>query len=72
LNEPAIADMARALPATVEEVYRKAAACDQLRRRRLALESMRARGILVLETEPAHLSVHLVKRYLEIRQANLQ
>jgi uncharacterized protein (DUF58 family) len=56
----------------VEETYRKAAACDQLRRRRLALESMRSRGILVLETDPAHLSIHLVKRYLEIRQANLQ
>jgi uncharacterized protein (DUF58 family) len=56
----------------VAQTYRKAAACDQLRRRRLALESMRSRGILVLETDPAHLSVHLVKRYLEIRQANLQ
>lgn len=72
LNEPAIAEMARAVPATVEDTYRKAAACDQLRRRRLALENMRSRGILVLETDPAHLSVHLVKRYLEIRQANLQ
>ena len=72
LSEPAIAEIARSIPATVEETYRKAAACDQLRRRRLALESMRARGILVLETDPAHLSVHLVKRYLEIRQANLQ
>jgi uncharacterized protein (DUF58 family) len=72
LNEPAIAEMARAVPATAEDTYRKAAACDQLRRRRLALENMRSRGILVLETDPEHLSVHLVKRYLEIRQANLQ
>jgi uncharacterized protein (DUF58 family) len=72
LNEPAIAEMARAVPVTVEDTYRKAAACDLLRRRRLALENMRSRGILVLETDPAHLSVHLVKRYLEIRQANLQ
>ena len=72
LSEPAIGELARAIPATVEETYRKAAASDQLRRRRLAVESMRARGILVLETDPAHLSVHLVKRYLEIRQSNLQ
>jgi uncharacterized protein (DUF58 family) len=72
LNEPAISDVARALPATVADAYRKAAACDQLRRRRLAVESMRSRGILVLETDPVHLSVHLIKRYLEIRQANLQ
>jgi len=33
---------------------------------------MRARGILVLETDPEHLSVQLVKRYLAIRQADLQ
>jgi len=72
LSEPAIAEIARSIPSSVEETFRKAAACDQLRRRRLALESMRARGILVLETDPAHLSIHLVKRYLEIRQANLQ
>ena len=72
LSEPAVGEIARAVPATMEDTYRKAAACDQLRRRRLALENMRSRGILVLETDPAHLSVHLVKRYLEIRQANLQ
>ena len=72
LSEPAVGEIAHSIPATVEDTYRKAAACDQLRRRRLALESMRSRGILVLETDPAHLSIHLVKRYLEIRQANLQ
>jgi hypothetical protein len=33
---------------------------------------MRSRGILVLETEPQRLSIHLVRRYLEIRQADLQ
>ena len=72
LSEPAIAAIACSVPTTVAETYRKAAACDQLRRRRLALENMRARGILVLETDPAHLSIHLIKRYLEIREANLQ
>jgi uncharacterized protein (DUF58 family) len=72
LSEPAIAEVARSIPTTVAETYRKAAACDQLRRRRLALEGMRSRGILVLETDPAHLSIHLVKRYLDIRQGNLQ
>ena len=72
LTEPLIGAIAHSVPATVEDTYRKAAACDQLRRRWLALESMRSRGILVLETDPAHLSTHLVKRYLEIRQADLQ
>ena len=72
LTEPLIGAIARSAPTTVEETYRKAAACDLLRRRSLALENMRSRGILVLETDPAHLSVHLVQRYLEIRQADLQ
>jgi uncharacterized protein (DUF58 family) len=72
LTEPLIGAIAHSVPATVEETYRKAAACDQVRRRSLALENMRSRGILVLETDPAHLSVHLVQRYLEIRQADLQ
>ena len=72
LTEPLIVAIARSVPTTVEDTYRKAAACDQLRRRGLALENMRSRGILVLETDPAHLSIHLVKRYLEIRQADLQ
>src|SRR5258708_4484571 len=72
LPEPLIGATAHSVPATVEETYRKAAACDQVRRRSLALENMRSRGILVLETGPAHLSVHLVQRYLEIRQADLQ
>lgn len=72
LTEPKVRDLAHSIPATVEQTYRKAAAVDLSRRRRLALEHMRARGILVLETDPQHLSIHLVRRYLEIRQADLQ
>lgn len=72
LSEPKIRARAEQVPATVAETYQKAAAADLRRRRRLALEQMRARGILVLETDPEHLSVQLVKRYLEIRQADLQ
>jgi uncharacterized protein (DUF58 family) len=72
LSEPEIRALAGQIPASMAETYRKAAAADVLRRRRLAVEQMRARGILVLETDPEHLSVQLVKRYLEIRQANLQ
>ena len=72
LSEPKVRDIARQIPATAAETYQKAAGADLRRRRRLALEQMRGRGILVLETDPEHLSVQLVKRYLEIRQADLQ
>jgi uncharacterized protein (DUF58 family) len=72
LTEPKVREIAALVPATVEQTFQKAAAADLRRRRRLALEHMRARGILVLETDPEHLSIHLVQRYLEIRQADLQ
>jgi len=72
LTEPKIRELAEQIPATVAETYQKAAAADLRRRRRLVLEQMRARGIFVLETDPEHLSVQLVKRYLQIRQADLQ
>lgn len=72
LTEPRLCEMAEACPGSGIEVYRKAAACDLLRRRRLALEHMRGSGIMILETEPGRLSVQLVRRYLEIRRANLQ
>jgi uncharacterized protein (DUF58 family) len=72
LSEPGIREIADGIPETIEQTYRKAAAADLRRRRRLALEHMRSRGILVLETEPQRLSIHLVRRYLEIREADLQ
>ena len=72
VRDPRIGEIAHSIPNTLEETYRKAAACDQQRRRRLAVEKMRSKGILVMETDPAHWSIHLVKRYLEIRQADLQ
>jgi uncharacterized protein (DUF58 family) len=72
LSNPKIRDLAQSVPTTVGQTYQKAAAADLLQRRRLALEHMRARGILVLESDPEHLNIHLVQRYLEIRQADLQ
>ncbi|HNQ88863.1 MAG TPA: DUF58 domain-containing protein [Verrucomicrobiota bacterium] len=72
LVDARLREAAEGLPAGPSGSYRKAAACDLLRRRRLALEHLRAGGILVLETEPARLSIQLVRRYLEIRKADLQ
>ncbi len=71
-NQPRVVERARTTPGNLAETYQKAAALDLLRRRELALESMRARGILVLETDPGRLSVQLVRSYLEIRKGDLQ
>jgi uncharacterized protein (DUF58 family) len=72
LDEPRLAQMAEALPHDVAGTYIKAAAAQVQIQRQLALEYMRSQGTLVLATDPAHFSVHLVRRYLEIRQGDLQ
>lgn len=72
MSERRLLEAAGAAPVHQLDAWRQAAACDLLRRRRLALEHMRACGILVLECSPEHLSNRLIQRYLEIRQADLQ
>jgi uncharacterized protein (DUF58 family) len=72
LVEPRIAALAESEAKTAHETYVKAAACHMLLQRQLALEKMRNRGILVLESAPEQLTIQLIRRYLEIRKANLQ
>jgi uncharacterized protein (DUF58 family) len=72
LIEPRIAEIAASEPKTPREMYVKAGACHMLLQRQIALEKMRSRGILVLESSPEQLTVQLIRRYLEIRRANLQ
>jgi uncharacterized protein (DUF58 family) len=72
LTEPAIAGIAESTPQTIDETYLKAAAATVKLQRQLALEKMRNRGILTLEASPDTLTVQLIRRYLEIRKANLQ
>ncbi len=59
-------------PGNRRGAYNKAAASHLWLRRHLALEKMRNQGILVLETPPEELSIELIRRYLEIRKADLQ
>ncbi|OLE23808.1 MAG: hypothetical protein AUI36_33265 [Cyanobacteria bacterium 13_1_40CM_2_61_4] len=72
LTEPRIADIAESEPRTARETYLKAGAAHLRLQRELALEKMRNRGILTLEASPAQLTIRLIRRYLEIRRANLQ
>lgn len=72
MSEPGLKEAAEKHPTTEAEAWQVAAACDLLRRRRLALETMRSCGILVLDCYPDQLSHRLIRRYLEIRQADLQ
>ena len=72
LTEPRIAQIAESDPQSLQDTYVKAAAAHTKLQRHLALETMRTRGILVLETSPEQLSIQLIRRYLEVRRANLQ
>lgn len=72
LTEPRIATIAESEPNTIHETYLKAAASHLKLQRQLALEKMRSRGILTLEASPENLTIQLLRRYLEIRKANLQ
>ena len=72
LTEPRIATIAESQPETLRDAYVKAAASHTKLQRHLALETMRARGIMVLETSPEQLTIQLIRRYLEVRRANLQ
>jgi uncharacterized protein (DUF58 family) len=51
--------------------YRTAAASHVLLERILALNEMRSRGILVLETTPERLSLDVINRYLGIRKTSV-
>jgi uncharacterized protein (DUF58 family) len=72
LSDPELSETSFKSPNTPEEAWRMAAACDLLKRRRLALEIMKSHGVLVLECSPTQLSHQLIRRYLEIRRENLQ
>jgi len=70
--EKAVYRMAESAPADLDGAYHKAAAAHFSLQRRLALEAMRRCGIHILETPPERMSVQLVRRYLELRKADLQ
>ena len=72
LREPRISAIAEASPRDLHETYRTAAAAHLANSRQLALDTMRSRGILVLDAQPDRLTADLIGRYLEVRKANLQ
>ena len=71
-TEARVEHEAEATPGNRREAFLKAAASHLWLQRHLALETMRKRGILVLETPPEDLTIELIRRYLEIRRADLQ
>lgn len=71
LLEQRLYEVADQTPLDLHQSYCKAAAGHVILERQLALDDMRSKGIMVLETTPEHFSVHLVRKFLEIRKADL-
>ncbi len=71
LVEEKIYAAADQVPSDLHQSYLKAAASHVILERYMALDDMRSKGIMVLETTPEHFSIQLIRRYLEIRKTDL-
>ena len=71
IADPPLERHARAVPATVEAVYRQAVARELLYERAEALKAITARGGLALDVAPDALNLAAVNRYLEIKRRGI-
>jgi len=71
IGQPDLAELARAVPRNVEEMYRHAAALEVVERRQRLLRGLRDRGVLAIDIGAAGLAGALVNRYLEVKDRNL-
>jgi hypothetical protein len=71
IAQPELADLGRAVPKNVGQMYEHAAALEMIQRRELLMRRMRQQGILALEITPGSLSTALVNNYLETKDRGL-
>jgi uncharacterized protein (DUF58 family) len=71
IAQPELADLGRAVPKNVGQMYEHAAALEMIQRRELLMRRMRQQGILALEITPGALSTALVNNYLETKDRGL-
>lgn len=66
-TDPALVRLARSLPETAAQAYRKAVAQDAFVRRRAARAALERGGVLVVDASPEQLGAAAVSRYLQIK-----
>jgi uncharacterized protein (DUF58 family) len=71
MRAPELAAAAAAVPAVPAEMYRMLAAQETLERRDVLLATLRRRGALVLDLDPADLTSTVVGEYLKVKDRNL-
>lgn len=67
LRDPLIDRQAEAASASVGEGYSRAVALDLLRQRQVALETLKQKGVMVLDAPANQISELLVDRYLQLK-----
>jgi len=68
MAQPEVAAIARAVPETVEEMFRSAAAQEMASRRELLLARLRDQGALTLDTLPGLMTAAVLNHYLGIKE----
>ena len=68
MAQPEVASIARAVPNTVEEMFRSAAAQEMASRRDLLLARLRDQGAITLDTLPSQMTASVLNHYLSIKE----
>lgn len=68
MAQPEVAAIARAVPATVEQMFRSAAAQEMASRRELLLARLRDQGAITLDTLPGQMTASVLNHYLSIKE----
>ncbi len=71
LRDPALAELSRAEPAALPDVYRAVVADDLLRERDLVLRRIARLGVHCIDALPEHAGPRLIDRYLEVKRREL-
>jgi uncharacterized protein (DUF58 family) len=71
MAQPEVAAIAAAIPETVEEMFRSAAAEELASRRELLLARLRDQGAITLDTLPGQMTASVLNNYLSIKERAL-
>jgi uncharacterized protein (DUF58 family) len=68
MAQPEVAAIARAIPSSIDEMFRSAAAQEMASRRDLLLARLRDQGAITLDTLPSQMTTSVLNHYLSIKE----
>jgi uncharacterized protein (DUF58 family) len=71
LRDPQVDQQAQTVTVDVTDGYARAVALDLLTQRQVALETLKQKGVLILDSPADRISEQLVERYLQLKSRNL-